>query len=88
MLNSFITIPYILIFFFPEKTCSVLDTSILCISRVSAIISQVMKLIYACDNFQPYRRAGAMPRLRQAHRPADEAERQEYEERLKEPREI
>ena len=25
-----------------------------------------------------------MPRLRQAHRPADEAERQEYEERLKE----
>ena len=70
-----------------------MNTSILCISRLSAIISQVMKVIYACDNchflFSRTAEPGQCPDCgKYAVREATEAERQEYEERLKEPREI
>ena len=65
----------------------------MCISHVSAIILQVMKMIYACDNchflFSRARQPEQCPDCgKYAVREATEAERQEYEERLKEPREI
>ena len=54
---------------------------------------QVMKMIYACDNCHFLFSYTVEPEQcpdcgKYTIRPADEAERQEYEKRLKEPREI
>lgn len=54
---------------------------------------QVMKMIYVCDNCHFLFSYTVEPEQcpdcgKYAIRPADEAERQEYEKRLKEPREI
>lgn len=66
---------------------------VLCIESASAIMAQVMKMIYVCDNCHFIFSRTAEPEQcpdcgKYTVRLADEAERQEYEEQLKKSGEL